>query len=142
MIEKLTEKLEVPFKIDGVSYSSDKIVITSITRNFNILDGDNAGRTVSGRVLRDVIGTFYNYSMTFKAKDSAAGEYGTLVETLSAPVDFHEISFPFGNKTITQRMYVTSGSDKLIKFSPGVSEENKFSDISVNFISEKPFLIP
>lgn len=140
MIQNLGDKLEIPFVIDGIGYSSDKIVIKSITRNFEILDGENAGRTASGRMIRDIIGTFYNYSMTFKAKSIKPEEYETLFEILSQPVDFHQISLPFGNKTITQKMYVTSGSDNLIRFKK--DGENTFGEISVNFISEKPFRIP
>ena len=51
------------FVIDGNDYSA---IVTSLTRNFSVADGENAGRTTDGRMHRDLIGTYYNYSITLK----------------------------------------------------------------------------
>ena len=42
------------FEIDGNDYSA---IVTSLTRNFSVADGENAGRTTDGRMHRDLIGT-------------------------------------------------------------------------------------
>ena len=48
------------FKIDGNSYD---VEIGSIKRKFSVLDGDKAGRAADGSMMRNIIGTYYNYSM-------------------------------------------------------------------------------
>ena len=49
------------FTVDGMEYRN--IHVLSIKRSFAILDGDNAGRTMDGAMRRDIIGTYYNYSL-------------------------------------------------------------------------------
>lgn len=136
----LSDKLVSPFVIDGVEYDSKEIAIKSLNRSFQVLDGAKAGRSLGGGMLRDVIGTYYNYTIAFDAKIGHEDVYERLYETLSAPVDSHILALPFANKTIIQDMYVTSGNDKLIRFSR--NGENFFSELTINFVSTKPFRIP
>lgn len=136
----LSDKLVSPFVIDGVEYDSKEIAIKSLTRSFQVLDGAKAGRSLGGDMLRDIVGTYYNYTIAFDAKIGHEDAYNRLYETLSAPVNSHTISLPFANETITQKMYVTSGSDKLIRFSK--DGENFFTELSINFVSMSPFRIP
>ena len=44
-------------KVDGTEYGG---IVTALTRNFEVVDGDNAGRTLDGVMHRDLIGTYYN----------------------------------------------------------------------------------
>ena len=44
-------------KINGITFDAD-IAIGEYSRNFNVLDGENAGRSLNGRMIRDVIGTY------------------------------------------------------------------------------------
>ena len=136
----LNEKTGFPFAIDGVEYDPSEIVISSIKRSFSVADGDNAGRNIAGGMIRDIVGTYFNYTIDFNSKSSNPAVYETLFETLAAPADYHTLSLPFGDKTIVQKMYVTGGEDSLKKFKR--SGENIFGDLSVNFIAMKPFLIP
>ena len=136
----LTQKLDVPFIIDNKSFEHTDIVLRGLQRSFSVADGKNAGRDLAGGMMRDIIGTYFNYSLDFGSKSFSPDTYEELVEILSAPVAYHTVSFPFGNKTITQKMYVTNGQDTLRKFR--ANENNQFSDLSINFIAMKPFLTP
>ena len=51
----LTQKLNVPFVVDNKSFEHDDIVIKNITRAFSVVDGDNAGRDLTGSMMRDII---------------------------------------------------------------------------------------
>ena len=54
------------FILDGKEYSADIVFLPEqgIERKFNILDGDNAGRLQEkGRMYRDIIGTFFTYTI-------------------------------------------------------------------------------
>ena len=136
----LTEKLNVPFIIDNKSFEHTDMVLRGLRRSFSVADGKNGGRDLAGGMIRDIIGTYFNYSLDFGSKSFNPEAYEQLVELLSAPVPFHTVSFPFGNQTITQRMYVTNGEDTLKWFNK--SGDNQFSDLSINFIAMKPFLKP
>ena len=50
-------------KLNGVTFDAD-VAISKYTRYFNVLDGDNAGRVMTGRMVRDVIGTYLGHKVT------------------------------------------------------------------------------
>jgi len=82
------------FTVDGIQYKN--IHVLSVKRSFSVLDGENAGRTMDGSMQRDVIGTYYNYSLEIDPSDSDPKEYDALYEVLSAPVNSHDVTFPYG----------------------------------------------
>ncbi len=43
-------------KLNGIEFDAD-VAISKYNRNFNVLDGENAGRVMTGRMVRDIIGT-------------------------------------------------------------------------------------
>lgn len=139
-MDGLGNKLNTPFAIDGKEYDPNDIVITQIERSFSVADGDNAGRNLAGGMIRDIIGTYFNYKVDFSAKNSNPEVYEKLFELLASPVDYHVLSLPFGDKTISQNMYITSGSDTLRKFQR--NKNNIFTDLSINFVAMNPFIIP
>ena len=51
-------------KINGTEFDVT-VSISSYEENFNVLDGSNAGRVMSGRMIRDIIGTYIGHSITF-----------------------------------------------------------------------------
>ena len=75
------------FTVDGVEYRN--IHVLSIKRSFAVLDGDNVGRTMDGAMRRDIIGTYYNYSLEIDPEGSSPDEYDSLYEVLSSP-EFYE----------------------------------------------------
>lgn len=126
--------MNAPFTIDGVAYN---VVVPAggLKRSFEVLDGKNAGRLLSGRMVRDIIGTYYNYELQIEMKDLSPEEYDTLYEALSAPVDAHLVSLPYGQGTLTFRAYVTSGGDALNQMHKG---KNYWQGLTVKFIAEAP----
>lgn len=125
--------------VDGKEYKNIHIV-PPIKRSFQILDGENAGRlALSGRMVRDIVGTFYNFSMTVNKDKSNLAEYDELYEVLSSPVASHEIVVPYGQGTITFDAYVTNGSDELTRID---DNGNNWTALQINFIAMNPERLP
>lgn len=118
--------------VDGKKYN---VLVTSLTRKFQVLDGENAERTLSGAMIRDIIGTFYNYEITILPAVGKYGDYDALYEVLSAPQDSHRIVVPYAQNTLTFNAYVTAGQDNLIRKKPG---EAYWTGLSVQFIAMAP----
>ena len=54
----IEEKKDYPFIIDGRAFTKDELGIKVIGRNVQVLDGSNAGRSLGGDMIRDVIGSY------------------------------------------------------------------------------------
>lgn len=121
------------FSVDGVTY--ENIHVISLKRSFSVLDGENAGRTMDGAMQRDVIGTYYNYSLEIDPCDSNPTEYDAFWEVISSPADSHTVSFPYGQNTLTFQAYVASGEDQLWDIFRGM---NRWEKLTVNFIAMDP----
>ena len=121
------------FTLDGVEYS--KIHVMSLKRSFAVLDGENAGRTMDGAMQRDIIGTYYNYALWIDPYESDPEEYDSFWEAISAPVDSHTVSFPYGRDMLTFDAYVSNGEDELFDIFRGV---NRWDNLTVNFIAMDP----
>lgn len=120
-------------KVDGTEYGG---IVTALQRSFEVVDGENAGRTLDGVMHRDLIGTYYNYSITINTSRMSQAEYNTLYETISSPVESHNIVVPYGNTVLTFKAYVTNGTDDLIR---QYSETNRYwGNLSFNFIAMQP----
>lgn len=124
------------FTMDGVSFN---VHVTKLTRKFSVLDGENSGRTMDGRMYREPIGSFCNYTMTVSPNGGDPKAMDTFWEAISQPVDSHVCVFPYGQQTLTQRMYVTSGEQELTLMGP---HSNLWADITVNFIAMEPKVTP
>ena len=121
-----------PITVDGVSYPH--IHFISIKRSFEILDGENAGRVMSGDMERDIIGTYYNYSVEVDADDGYTSEYDAFWEQISTPQDKHVITVPYAQSTLTFEAYVTQGSDEL----EYIGNTNRWGGLGFNFIAMAP----
>ena len=89
------------FKMDGISYNVD---VMNLQRKFSVMDTDKSGRTQDGRMYRDILGTFYNYTMTIREKN---GDFGALEDfwaAISRPDVSHDCEFPYGQVTLRQQM--------------------------------------
>lgn len=122
------------FTVDGTAYNV-KVPVGGLKRSFDILDGPNAGRMLSGRMTRDIIGTYYNYELQIERDNASLAEYDQLYQVLSAPVDYHTVSFPYGQNTLTFQAYVTKGSDSLLRRS---SNKNHWTGLSIQFVAMEP----
>lgn len=125
--------MESLFTIDGKTFHVGE---TRIHRNFKIKDGVNYGVMVSGRVQRDLLGTFYNYTMTIETADMDKAEYDKLYEVLSAPVESHTIIVPYGQGTLSYQAYITDGDDDMeLEEQDG---SRLWGNLSVQFFAREP----
>lgn len=121
------------FKIDDRSYPN--IHVVKLTRKFNILDGELAGRNVRGEMIRDVIGTYYNYSLELACTNLTQAEYAEFYLLISYPADSHKIEVPFNQYMYVFDAYITSGEDELKYMS---ETEKIWRGITCEFIAVKP----
>lgn len=120
------------FSIDGREFD---VVVTSLEREFAVTDGENAGRAMSGRMIRDLLGTYYNYSASLSSESLSVAEYDDLYEILSAPEDSHILVMPYGQSTLTFEAYVANGKDKLIAKTQATT---LWGNLKINFIAMEP----
>ena len=125
--------MKTPIKLDGVAYP--KLHVASLKRSFSVIDGPNAGRVMNFDMVRDVGGTFYNYSLSFDPDMSDPDEYDRFYEIISAPVDFHMIEVPYGQSVMTFKAYVSSGEDDLLTL---YDVDNEWGNLSINFVAMSP----
>ena len=119
-------------KLNGVEFDAD-VAISAYNRNFNVLDGPNAGRVLTGRMIRDVIGTYLGHKITvFRRGDDYAGldEFWEYLYQHSID-DSVLLEAADGQKTISYQAYYTSASQDIEKVEKGV---NFWCEIEVNFI--------
>lgn len=122
------------FLIDGESFN---VFTASIRRNFKIQEGSNSGTAISGRDRFDVIGTRYNYTLEIDASTMERAEYDRMYELLSAPVESHTITAPYGQGTITFEAHVESGQDTV----SAMAEDEDIIDwggLSITFSAIEP----
>ena len=118
--------------LDGKTYDVD---VRNIKRKFQILDGSEATRALSGSMIRDIIGTYYNYTMEIETEKLGRAAYDSLYETLSAPVNSHHMVVPYGQTTLDADFYVTSGEDAVFRED---SSGRTWSGLSIDFIAMEP----
>lgn len=126
------------FKVDSVAYP---VVVEpgGLHRKAAVLDGDNAGRAKSGKMIRDVIGTYYNYTLKLDTRGLAVDKYDALYEVLTAPVDYHTIEMPYGQGSITFQAYVSNVEDRLLDKSTG---KTFWGEMTVTFTALAPKRVP
>ena len=126
------------FCIDN-HYFNVRIPEEGIKRSFSVADSDKAGRVLTGRMIRDIIGTFYNYTITLDTNRLSQKDYDDLYEILSEPKDCHTITVPYGQGTKTFDAYITSGDDVLVKSD---ASGNVWKGLSINLIAMEPLRKP
>lgn len=119
-------------KLNGIEFDAD-VAISAYNRNFNVVDGENAGRVMTGRMTRDVIGTYIGHKMTvFRRGDNYAGLdrfWDYLVE--HSVDDYVTLEAADGQTSISYDAYYTSASQDMEIVSGGV---NYWGAIEINFI--------
>ena len=124
------------FTIDGLNL---RLWVTELKRSFAVTDTENSGRVQSYRMHRDIIGTFYNYTLKSDPERSNPADYDTFYEIISSPTESHELEFPYGQETLSFSAYVTSGEDGLrINQKAPDGQKNRWSGLSVTFTAMEP----
>jgi len=119
-------------KLNCVEFDAD-VAISKYNRNFNVLDGDNVGRVMSGRMIRDIIGTYIGHKVTvFRRGNNYEGLDAFWDYLLAHSVDGSVLlEAADGQTSISYEAYYTSASQDLEKVEGGV---NYWGEIEVNFI--------
>lgn len=124
------------FLIDGKSYH---VQVMALTRSFEVKDAVSPSVTQNGNIYRNPIGTYYNYSLTVREKDGDREAFDAFWEAMSSPVESHVCVFPYNQGTITQRMYVTAGSQEIRRLHANGAE---WKDITIQYIAQAPKVMP
>lgn len=120
--------------VDGVRYNVD---VMKLVRKAAVTDTDNSGRTIDGVMHRDIIGTYYNYSIEISPYRDDFAAYDKFYDKITSPVDSHVVSFPYGQETLEYDAYITNAEDELI-IRDGVNKWAYGSNLKINFIAMSP----
>lgn len=124
------------FTLDGTSYD---VSVTELQRKASILDGENAGRVLSGLMKRDIIGTYYNYSLTLDTSNLKVSDYDMLYEALTAPVNSHRLTVPYGQGAASFDAYISNADDVLKRMTGSM---NLWGNLKINFVAMEPKRYP
>ena len=127
-------------KLNGRSFDAD-VAISKYNRNFNVLDGENAGRVMTGRMVRDIIGTYIGHKITvFRRGDNYAGLDELWDYLVAHSVDDSiTLEAADGQTTISYEAYYTSASQDIEQVINGV---NCWGEIEINFIPMEAQVTP
>lgn len=126
-------------RIDSREFGQgDGYIVSNLERSFEKVSHDgSSGRTTSGSMDIDLLGTFYNYKMTISRRSSNPNlvEFDELWDALSAPVPFNMIEVPYNQSTWRFEAYITKGKQLLISSD---SSGNYWGSIELSFIARAP----
>lgn len=124
------------FFLNGKSFN---VQVMSLKRSFEVKDAVSAVVVQSGNIYREILGTYYNYTITVREKNGDRAAFDAFWEEISKPVESHVCVFPYNQSTITQRMYVKSGSQDIGRLHADGAE---WRDITIQFIAQSPKVVP
>lgn len=127
-------------KLNGKEFDAD-VAISSYTRSFNVLDGDNAGRVMTGRMVRDIIGTYVGHKIkVFRRGNNYEGldEFWDYLVEHSVD-DSVMLEAADGQMTISYEAYYTSATQDIEFVSDSI---NYWGEIEINFIPMEAQVIP
>lgn len=117
--------------IDGTVYN---VPVISLKRKADVLD-KSAERTEDGVLHREVIGVYFNYSISFGQVTDAAA-YKALWEKLTSATAFHTIVVPDEDGvSYSFTAYITGVSDELRRV---VGSTAYWKSLTANFIAQEP----
>lgn len=119
------------FSIDGITFD---IPIVELKRESQVLD-KYATRTEAGDLEREIIGVYYNYTLTFPNLSMNAQVYAQLWEKVTEPVEFHDFVVPGTTGPYSFRGYITTGGDTLKRIHNG---KNYWGGLSIKLIAKTP----
>lgn len=97
-------------RVDGIEYHVN-LKYATLVRSFTILEGNNKGDALTGRTVRDIIGTRYDYELAIEQDEDNPADYDRFYEVISSPVDTHVVTFPYGQDTLTYECMIEEGND-------------------------------
>ncbi len=116
--------------IDGVEYM---VPLVSIKREAPFLD-KTAERTEDGDLYRELIGVYFNYTMSFGTIDDV-DLYIQLYDHLTQPVEFHIFELPTSRGRYSFIGYISSVTDEMEKI---LEDTTRFKALSCKFTAKMP----
>ena len=116
------------------------VAISAIEESFSVLDGENAGRVMTGRMIRDIIGTYVQHKVTFFNGKSQAGFdalWDWLLEHTKQPSIWVDLAD--GQRSIKYEAYYSASKRSLKSAADGV---NVWDEIEVTFIPMEAQVVP
>lgn len=118
--------------VDGIFFD---IPMVSLKRSADFLD-KYAERTEDGELQRELIGVYYNYTLTAgTSTDFGDTNYDAFWDKMTEPVEFHDISIPLKNGYYTFRGYISSVSDEYKKI---LDNEAEFTGFTCKLTAKSP----
>ena len=90
-------------------------------------------------MFRDMFGTYYHYTMKIAEQDGNQAALEAFWEAISQPQISHICVFPYGQNTLTQRMYITGGEQELKRMG---KDGNSWGEVVVHFLAVAPEVTP
>jgi len=122
--------------MDGIAYN---LRVLALKRKFALVETGASGRTQDGQVYRDLFGTYYHYTLTVAQQGEDAQALDDFWEAVSKPQVSHICVFPYGQSTLTQRMYVAAGQQALERMEKG---KNRWGELEIDFVAMEPEVTP
>lgn len=119
--------------IDNIQFG---IRLTKISRKADILD-KYAKRTINGDLLREVIGTYYNYHLEFGYSDDVS-RYKILWDKLTQPKAFHDIVIVDTIGKISFKGYIANVQDEIVYANPNDGMSRAFQSLSCDLVAKMP----
>ena len=122
--------------MDGIAYP---VRVLALKRKFSLVETGVSGRTQDGQMYRDLFGTYYHYTMTVAQQGEDTQPLDAFWEAVSCPENSHICVFPYGQKTLTQRMYVVGGEQSLLRMD---RDKNHWGELQIDFVAMAPEVTP
>lgn len=123
------------FSIDREEFN---IPLVALKRESAVLD-KYATRTEGGDLKREIIGVYYNYTLTFPNLNLNQTEYDRLWKKVTEPVEFHDFVVPSSSGTFSFRGYITTTGDELKRSQNG---RHYWGGLSIKLIAKAPARLP
>jgi len=120
--------------VDDVSYRVH-VIFPTLVNSFEIMEGPNSGTAQTGREIRDIIGTRYDYEMDVEPDARYPQDFDALFEVLSAPVESHRVNLPYGQSELSFDAAVSEGSRTWHGFTAGYE---RWKGLKIKFRALKP----
>ena len=119
--------------VDSVSY--DVLIASNIERAFSLKQGNQGGIAQTGREIPDILGTDYVYTIRVEPNKNKYADYDSFYEAITSPADYHEVTLPYGQTTITFDAMILSGQDRLTR---KVGTSNRWGSLTLQFVPIEP----
>lgn len=116
-----------------------RVVYDSMALHFELVEGTNAGKMLSGRKEYALAGTEYGHRLTVEPDPMHRADFDAFVHAISAPVPSHHVELPYGQTTIDYDAHVTSGD---VKFLGRLGGQNIWGGIDVYYDPLEPQRLP